>query len=59
VGWFCVWGLWLWVAGWDAGFSAEAQDPDVLTLHVYANTIQIPVLVLGGQSEENCPDRVG
>ena len=55
VGWFCVWGLWLWLAGWGAEFSAEAQDPDVLTLHVYANTIQIPVLVLGDNQKKIAP----
>jgi hypothetical protein len=43
------------MAGWGAGFSAEAQDPDVLTLHVYANTIQIPVLVLGDNQKKIAP----
>ena len=43
---FCVWALCLWMAGGGI-LSARAQDADVLTLHVYTNTIQIPVLVLG------------
>ncbi|WP_353069457.1 hypothetical protein RBB75_02980 [Tunturibacter empetritectus] len=46
--------VWVWtflfalgVAAWGRGVMARAQDADVTTLHVYANTIQIPVLVLG------------
>jgi hypothetical protein len=50
---FCVWALWL--AGCGGRFSARAQDPDVLTLHVYANTIQIPVLVLGDNQKKIAP----
>jgi hypothetical protein len=45
----CVWTslVGLGVAAWAAGVMARAQDADITTLHVYANTIQIPVLVLG------------
>ena len=49
---FCVWALWLWTAG---SFAARAQDADVLTLHVYTNTIQIPVLVLGADQRKLAP----
>jgi hypothetical protein len=43
--------VWLWMAG----FTARAQDPAVMTLHVYANTIQIPVLVLGENQKKIAP----
>ncbi|MBB5342653.1 hypothetical protein [Tunturibacter empetritectus] len=39
------WLLWVWQLGARRG--GRAQDADVPILHVYANTIQIPVLVLG------------
>jgi hypothetical protein len=49
---FCAWAWWLWIAG---SFAARAQDADVLTLHVYTNTIQIPVLVLGTDQRKLAP----
>jgi hypothetical protein len=51
---FCVWALWLGLLG-GGDISARAQDPDVLTLHVYTNTIQIPVLVLGDNQKQIAP----
>jgi VWFA-related protein len=50
-------GLVLWIAAFAVGVSASAQDAaakkdePVTTLHVYANTIQIPVLVLGPRGQ--------
>jgi len=52
-GWVFVWALC--VAGWGGGLPAKAQDADVTTLHVYANTIQIPVLVLGEDRKKIAP----
>ncbi len=49
---FCVWALWLWMAG---SVAARAQDANVLTLHVYTNTLQIPVLVLGPDQRKLAP----
>jgi hypothetical protein len=49
---FRVWAVWLWIAG---GCWAWAQDADVLTLHVYTNTLQIPVLVLGADQRKLAP----
>jgi hypothetical protein len=43
------------MAWWGGGSSAGAQNTDVLTLHVYTNTIQIPVLVLGENQEKIAP----
>jgi hypothetical protein len=43
------------VAAWGHGVAARAQDADVTTLHVYANTIQIPVLVLGEDRKKIAP----
>jgi hypothetical protein len=51
--WVFVWALWM--AGWGRGLPARAQDADVPTLHVYANTIQIPVLVLGEDRKKIAP----
>lgn len=59
VSWFALrfwgWALLLWIAGWGGCFRASAQDADVLTLHVYTNTIQIPVLVLGEDQRKIAP----
>ena len=43
----------MWGVGLAAGFCGAllAQDGATPTLHVYANTIQIPVLVLGADRE--------
>jgi VWFA-related protein len=49
---FCAWAFLLWIAG---SFAARAQDTDILTLHVYTNTIQIPVLVLGEDQRKIAP----
>jgi hypothetical protein len=43
------------VVGIANGAPVEAQDADVLTLHVYTNTIQIPVLVLGENQKKIAP----
>ncbi|MBB5339669.1 hypothetical protein [Tunturiibacter gelidoferens] len=51
--WVFVWALWM--AGWGLGLPARAQDADIPTLHVYANTIQIPVLVLGEDRKKIAP----
>lgn len=56
-GWVCVW-VFVWALcaeGWVGGLPARAQDADVPTLHVYANTIQIPVLVLGEDRKKIAP----
>jgi hypothetical protein len=50
--WILLCGLWAWSGGvLAAQDTSTAQDEDVPTLHVYANTIQIPVLVLGPHRE--------
>jgi hypothetical protein len=45
--------LWVWGVGLAAGLCGAlfAQDGATTTLHVYTNTIQIPVLVLGAHRE--------
>jgi hypothetical protein len=45
--WLCV----LWFAAFWSAERAVAQDEGTPTLHVYANTSQIPVLVLGAGQE--------
>jgi hypothetical protein len=49
----CAARLWVWGVGLAAGLSGTllAQEGATPTLHVYANTIQIPVLVLGADRE--------
>jgi hypothetical protein len=47
--WVSIWALWV------QGLPARAQGADIPTLHVYANTIQIPVLVLGEDRKKIAP----
>ncbi|NYF90797.1 hypothetical protein RBB79_14360 [Tunturiibacter empetritectus] len=52
--WVGTFAVVLGMAAWR-GVMARAQDADVTTLHVYANTIQIPVLVLGEDRKKTAP----
>src|ERR1700677_21643 len=49
-----LWGCGMLAVGW-CGRVLCAQDVTTTTLHVYASTIQIPVLVLGTDRQPTAP----